>query len=199
MDFKGVASSGPSFQGISPAAALAGRAAAMSTGADREGEKQADGGTATQPDATPSPTASDSSNCTTGSKEPGGAVVYGADVVAAHGSSAAVLASVPASERGVLNSAALWFSLHLDEHTSLSTAPYGSGCGITDGTEVKKEQQQQQQGQEPYWGQALLYLDFVLPVQPGQVSSCVVQQRLSSCRTLCCFQTSTLLETGENW
>lgn len=142
---------------------------------------------------------------------------------AASGSSAAVTASVLACGRGILNSAALWFTLHLDDHTHLSTAPgelVRSGptpaarcgakaereqghedlitapgardskaacCGGTAEQRLLPPQQTvQEQGDRQgvrqrdkehgqlgcaplCWGQALLYLDSVMPVQPGQV------------------------------
>eukprot|EP00967_Tisochrysis_lutea_P018418 scaffold20887_cov22-Tisochrysis_lutea.AAC.2 len=95
----------------------------------------------------------------------------GEQVVRARGSSAAATASVPATQQGVLNSACLWFTLQLNDSTSITSAEVGmeqKGEGSQE-TKQGEVQQQQEQSSPSFWGQALLYLDLVLPVEPGQV------------------------------
>lgn len=157
VDFTAVAaSSGPSLQGITPAADL----------------------------HTPGDTAADLHTDARGQSH-----TAAGSSVAASGSSAAVVASVPACKQGVLNSVAMWFTLHLDDSTSISTAPSEGGGVKADGCEGKGEQecqrqkgcaddkgQQNEQQSKPagsllHWGQALMYLDSAMVVQPGQVGA----------------------------
>lgn len=175
VDFKGVlASSGPSLQGITPAAAAEAQSHTSPQAAAGAGAGAAEAGPAVV-----TPTAGKGQSESTGQCEVTGS--RGATAIKAAGSSAAVVARASAQADGLLNSAAIWFTLHLDGCASISTAPCSAlgidGRAHRQGQEAHKDPEQQRQQAAPglpdglhtYWGQGLITLDFMLPVQRGEV------------------------------